>query len=105
MLDVEEVRSSIPAAEVASLAGSHPNACRKAPGHRIPRSAWDLRARRAVRGGSEPQPALGAVRAARYFLYLPSRDVAADLAYLTKTLSRQLAMPSVRWAPRVARSS
>ena len=39
------------------------------------------------------------------FLYLPSRDVAADLAYLTKTLSRQLVMPSVRWAPRVARSS
>ena len=54
ILDVEEVRSSIPAAEVASLAGSHPKPCRKVPGHRIPRSAWDLRARRAVRGGSEP---------------------------------------------------
>ena len=54
ILDVQEVRSSIPAAEVASLAGAHPKACRKVPGHRIPRSAWDLRARRAVRGGSEP---------------------------------------------------
>jgi hypothetical protein len=54
ILDVQEVRSSIPAAEVASLTGAHPKACRKVPGHRIPRSAWDLRARRAVRGGSEP---------------------------------------------------
>jgi hypothetical protein len=32
MLEVDEVRSSIPAAEVASLAGSHPKACRKVPG-------------------------------------------------------------------------